>query len=393
MTRNSKKIIDSSLPKIAGEIGPADTRPAGEAAASLKPNSSPAKEEEDRPILGLASSLEPVKFIAWLGASAGGLTILLAVIGFLALGAHDAMLGIPKMFLAQQEYVSVGALFFSRSIMYVVAALILQLQSFNGGYGRWMTVAALLIIISGLFYLVRRGKLSKYYIASITITLAPIIVFVGELYVLYRLTVPLQITNLLLQFTDLASLASSESSAPTQPILRALINGDQRVLQSEYGVLALLVLCSGIFYQCLEWVHQSGKDERWSKGGRANLWRWLRTPVFVLLLISFFLLPRAYGVLTITNEYPMLGRGPNASQPEIKDLQLPLFQLRESEKSLVLYDPCAQAIISLKRDTVEQLKISAPKNIFLYQSNGAGDACKRNGTPPTSGNRDSVPAN
>jgi hypothetical protein len=198
------------------------------------------------------------------------------------------MLGIPKMFLAQQEYVSVSALFFSRSIIYVVAALILQLQSFDGGYGRWMTVAALLIITSGLIYLVRRGKLFKYYVASITITLAPLTLFVGELYVLYRLTVPLQITNLLLQFTDLASLASSESNAPTQPILRALINGDERLLQSEYGVLALLVLCAGIFYQCLDWIYHSGKDVRRSKKGRANLWRWLRTPIFVLLLISFF---------------------------------------------------------------------------------------------------------
>src|SRR5262249_27368210 len=35
------------------------------------------------------------KIIAWLGGSAAGLTILLIAIGFLALGAHDAMLGIP----------------------------------------------------------------------------------------------------------------------------------------------------------------------------------------------------------------------------------------------------------------------------------------------------------
>ena len=67
------------------------------------------------------TNLLPFKLIAWLGASAGGLTLLLVVIGFLALSAHDAMLGIPRSIQNNPEYVAVGGLFFGRSIIFLVA--------------------------------------------------------------------------------------------------------------------------------------------------------------------------------------------------------------------------------------------------------------------------------
>src|SRR5215510_14055683 len=90
--------------------------------------------------------LAPLKIIAWLGASAGGLTILLGAIGFLALNAHDVMLGIPRS--SNQEYVAVGGLFFARSIIFLVASF-LSAKS-------WIVLGVLLIALVVLLNIPRR---------------------------------------------------------------------------------------------------------------------------------------------------------------------------------------------------------------------------------------------
>src|ERR1041385_3645221 len=85
----------------------------------------------------------PLKLITWLGASAGGLTIFLVAIGFLALSAHDVMLGIPRSLQSNSEYVAVGGLFFGRSIIFLIASFI-SMKS-------WIVLVIASIIVVVLF--------------------------------------------------------------------------------------------------------------------------------------------------------------------------------------------------------------------------------------------------
>jgi hypothetical protein len=318
--------------------------------------------------------LEPIKFITWIGASVGGLTIILAVIGFLALGAHDSMIGIPRRLLAQPEYVTVGALFFSRTMTYIIAVL---LSPFSALRTALITLVVLLVIAVAGYYvwtgrLIRRGRLPG---RRLLLTVGPVLLLVGELFVLQKLTAPLQITNALLQFADLDSLASIGTGEASDYYLRGLINGQSKQLQFAYGTLSLMTLGLGLAYRWLEVANSDSYNRSAASERRPLLWQWTRIPCFALLLLSLFFLVRVYGVLTVSNDYPRLEIAPAAEQKDAKRAR-PLFLLREDDKYLLIYEPCSQSILNMKRDSVEQLKINAPHDIFLYQRDSAAEECK-----------------
>lgn len=318
--------------------------------------------------------LEPVKFITWLGASMGGLTVVLAVIGFLALAAHDLMLGIPRRILPQTEYVTVGALFFSRTATYMIAVL---LSPFTAPGTAVVAVVVLLAAAPAVYYFStrRRFRLRPDAGRWWLLTVGPLLLIAGELYVLQQLTALLQITNALLQFADFSSLAATDSGDASVLFLRALINGQGKQLQFAYGVLSLLTLLPVLAYRWLELAARNMKAGGGERAGGLVVWRWARIPCFALLLICLFFLIRVYGVLTISNEYVRVEAEPAAGQTSGQKPG-PRFLLREEDKDLLLYEPCSQAILSMKRDSLGRLKITAPYDLFLYQRDRAAEECK-----------------
>jgi len=281
---------------------------------------------------GSFTNLLPFKIIAWLGASAGGLTLLLGAIGFLAMSAHDVMLGIPRSIQNNPEYVTVGGLFFGRSIIFLVASF-LSAKS-------WIVLALLLIGLIVLFKTSRRASRGS----SLVIMLFSITLLGAEIYGLARLIRPLQISNLLLNF-------STDSYTPARQIVDALLVRDTTWLSVEYGFMVLLVVAFSTAFMFME------------QAGRTRFWQVMRIPIFILLIICIFLLPRAYGVLTISNEYPTVvleSSKPSDSAPTNETRLL----LREDKDAFVLYDPASQSIVTVKHDSVVQHKMYAPQHVF-----------------------------
>ena len=299
------------------------------APADLKPSSEAdgAKNETSN-----LTNYLPFKMIAWLGASAGGLTLLLVVIGFLALSAHDAMLGIPRSIQNNPEYVAVGGLFFGRSIIFLVANIFFAKS--------WI---APLIVSIGAFVLFKflprrsRGR-------SLLIILFGIALLAGEFYALARLTWPLQISDLLLQ-------SSVEANNPAKQVVDALVVNDLAWLRVEYGFLVLLVVTLATAFILME------------RAGRSGFWRVVRVPALILLVICVFLLPRAYGVLTISNAYPTVVLE-SSSPPSGSAANETWLLLRENDKVFVLYDPTSQSIVTVKRESIAQHKVYAPQHVF-----------------------------
>lgn len=278
------------------------------------------------------TNLLPFKVIAWLGASAGGLTILLGAIGFLALSAHDVMLGIPRSIQNNPEYVTVGGLFFGRSIIFLVASFISAKS--------WIVLAVLLIGVIVLFKTSRRPSRGR----SMVTVLFGVVLLGAEIYGLARLIRPLQISNLLLNFNN-------DGYTPARPIVDALLVKDTTWLSVEYGFMVLLVVVFSMAFMFME------------QAGRTRFWQVVRVPAFILLVICIFLLPRAYGVLTISNEFPIVVLE-SSGQPSGSPTNEPRLLLREDKEAFVLYDPSTQSIVTLKRDSIAQHKMYAPQHVF-----------------------------
>lgn len=295
----------------------------------------PAADSANTQTPGVWTRLAPLKIITWLGASAGGLTILLGAVGFLALGAHDAMLGIPRSLQNNSEYVAVGGLFFGRSIIFLIASFI-SVQS-------WIVLGVLLIGVVVLYRMPRhlcRGR-------SLVIVLFSVALLAAEVYGLARLIRPLQISDLLL------NLAAVENG-PGKQVIDALLVKDTTWLGVEYGFLLLLILAFTVAFIFLE---------QESTGYRTQFWHVARVPAFVLLVICLFLLPRVYGVLTLSNDYPEVSLD-TASQANSATVGPTRFLLREDEKLFVLFDPSSQSIVTVKRDSITQHRMYAPQHIF-----------------------------
>jgi len=302
------------------------------APADLKPVEADSSESEAPETF---TNLIPFKIIAWLGASASGLTILLVVLGFLASSAHDEMLGIPRSIQEYREYVAVGGLFFGRSIIFLVASFI-SVKS-------WIVLGVLLIGVIVILRIAKRRSRGR----SLVIILFSIVLLAGEVYGLARLILPLQISNLLLTL-------STDTNTSAKPIVDALLVNDRTWLGAEYGFLVLLGVAFSVAFLLL------------GQASRSRFWHLVRVPALILLIIYVFLLPRAYGVLTMSNEYPTVvleSENPPSGSPGNAGNQTRLL-LREDDKVFVLYDPASQSIGTVKRDSIVQHTMYAPQHVF-----------------------------
>jgi hypothetical protein len=308
------------------------------------PDALPQQPEPAETELPILTARAPLKLITWLGASAGGLTILLVAIGFLALSAHDVMLGIPRSIQSNSEYVAVGGLFFGRSIMFLIASFVLAKS-----WIVFLVVAAAVVVVFNIPPARSRGR-------SMVIGFLSIALLISEVFGLMWVIRPLQVSNLLLN-------QSGEANTPARNVVQAILERDTTWLSAEYGFLVLLVLGFAILFVLLD--RESQNTVVLSRRGRNRtlIWHLARVPAFVLLLVCIFLLPRAYGVLTIANEYPIVTIE-GSSTPGVTPASETHVLLREDDKNFVLYDPYSQSILTIKRDSVAKHTMSAPQHVF-----------------------------
>lgn len=319
----------------------ASSAPEAAAQTSVAPAKEPTPAEAELPIL---TERAPLKLITWLGASAGGLTILLVTIGFLALSAHDVMLGIPRSIQSTSEYVAVGGLFFGRSIIFLIASFIWAKS--------WIVLVLVAIAVVVLFNIPAGRSRGR----SMVIGFLSLALLISEVFGLMWIIKPLQISNLLLN-------QSVKLDASIRTVVDALLENDTRLLSAEYGFLVLLVLAFSIIFVLLDRESQNTVVPSRRGRNRTLSWHLARVPAFILLLVCIFLLPRAYGVLTISNDYPVVTIE-GSSTPAGNATSETHLLLREDDKVFVLYDPSSQSILTIKRDSVAQHKMSAPQHVF-----------------------------
>ena len=149
------------------------------------------------------------------------------------------MLGIPRSIQNNPEYVAVGGLFFGRSIIFMVVALI-SLKS-------WIVLGVLLLGAAVLFNIPQRPSRGR----SLVISLFSVVLLAAELYALERLIRPLQISNLLLG-------SSVDFNSPGKQTVDAILVKDTSWLGVEYGFLVLFVLAVSMAFILLEQHSRGG---------------------------------------------------------------------------------------------------------------------------------------
>ncbi|MEK7399878.1 MAG: hypothetical protein AAB116_23290 [Candidatus Poribacteria bacterium] len=315
--------------------------PASEKTAMPKSSDNKASSKSllEKPNWSFDSILNPAKILAWIGLSTGSLGIILAVIGFLALGAHDNMLGIPGTY-QKLDYIKAGGLFFSNSVIFVFAAILTNKWC-------WLLLGILLIISMFNHHIYKRYQRSMFLFDVFVLLFA-----LG--YVFYRLGMTLQNRDVLLDWPS------------SSYILHAILIDDQTWLNNEYGFLAILVFCLTMVLKRLDQAYKSMNTHKIDIGRIQSLWKWMKIPAIIILIIIFYLLPQAYGVLTFSYKYPqVLSINPAPSDPlNFSNSRYLPFLINQDDKFLILYDPFSYTIINLSLQSVNQYKISAPRLIF-----------------------------
>jgi hypothetical protein len=305
------------------------------------------KQSDDNELAGLNIFVEPAKLITWIGASIGGVTIVLVAVGFLALSGHDDMLGVPIHIGDKSEYVAIGALFFIRSIIFVLA-------SFLDNVGCWLIVVIFTAVLTLRYFLERYFAQHAW-----PLDVGAVALVFAETYALWRLLEPITYRNILY---NLDELLKKNASGANPKVLSWIISNSKDstdALQSEYGFLALLFIVMALLIRGLEREYQ--RRQLSARMPKIKLWRWLRLPAFGLLLIQMYSLPRSYAVLTIQSEYALIN--PVVSKQQ-EGLCFPLLLLREDEKILILYDPRMHKVIELKREAIDNFSVSGSKSVF-----------------------------
>lgn len=305
------------------------------------------KQPDNNEPVGPNFFVEPAKFITWIGASIGGVTIVLVAVGFLALSGHDDMLGVPIHIGDKSEYVAIGALFFIRSIIFVLA-------SFLDNIGCWLIVVILSAVLTLRHFLER-------YLAQHAwpLNVGTGILVCAETYALWRLLEPITYRNILYNLDDLLKKNASGTNPKVLSWIISNSTDSTNALKSEYGFLALLFIVMAFLIRGLEREYQRRQSN--DRMPKIKLWRWLRLPAFGLLLIQMYSLPRSYGVLTIQSEYTLIA--PVVSKQQ-EGLCFPLLLLREDENFLILYDPRIHKVIEMKREAIDNFSVSGSKSVF-----------------------------
>jgi hypothetical protein len=284
---------------------------------------------------------EPAKLITLLGASSAGLAIFLGVIGFLAVGAHETLLGLPRLSHTNDEYVAAGSLFFPRTLLFMAA-------SFLDGLAPWLFTGAVVLGLGALGLGRTRPAREAYGLAALVLLA---LVLVATLW-------------LLAQAAECRGLLLQGQVSDENPVLTHLRKHDESWLQGRYGGLAVGVLCTAVWFKVLEDTFGPAAATPGPFAWGRSCWRWARIPGLVGVLICLFLLARAYGILTFPNRYPLLTAvAPADLLAQVAPGKDRAVVLHEGEKTLLIYFPDRQSLLQLDRGDVKAFSVTTPQAV------------------------------
>ena len=244
------------------------------------------------------------KFVGLLGGGSLSFGALSFGIGYLAIKSHDAMLGLPTTTSTYESYVRTGSLFFSNSLYYLITTV--------SGFVWTIVFPAMLLVLVIAFILSRwsLSSLSKHlwigFIAAYV--LINLLAFLSA----DRLAAVLHPENkaLLLKHPDEASQTGYERE------IHDLLRDEKGVpkLQSRYSFhlgQTIALTCIAILLSI--WRRRLGNipSGRLKSGNGNNGFLHasdliFRPILYALIVFHLVLLPSNYGVLCVSNEYPVV---------------------------------------------------------------------------------------
>jgi hypothetical protein len=289
------------------------------------------------------------KLIGWIGASVGGLAVILGVFGFLVNYGHNYMLGIDAGLRDPLEYVITGGLFFADT---GYRGIILH------GLGYQILLPLFVFALVFFSYILpnkQRNRVFKYMQDGALLSLIAV-----QILILYRLIQVLKNGGLLVY-----RITQTEISTH-------MVAANEKFLLSYYGSVAAPIFITLMVLGYWYWKSSIQFDRAYF----FNHHLLLKVIVLLLCLMSIYGLPISYGVLMKPTYYPLLldygvekdkGIDPFNTELTLNGTKTParklenqtIFLLNQSDKELIFYDRNRLEIIYVRRDTISYLRIGS----------------------------------
>jgi len=317
-------------------------------------------------------TVEPAKrFLGVTGASAGGLTAIFYVVGFLAMQAHHSFLGLTHISVDFNQYLFSGGMFFAYfpSLVIYFWEVLFEIAARDFTWPLYVIGAIMLINLLLRITLFRRllnklGDLvNKLAIRSVT-----------GLQILFNLLL------LWLFLTFSLKLASQNNwlFAGAHPdfswLIDATVEGSAQRQRFFAGLFGMAIL-SGFIMALLEKWRRSNNSEP-DKSIKTPWGAVLSISATLLLALQLLYLPVNYGILIVSRNYPVAEFGLGKKQSRnLAALQQPLILIHRELEDYFFYSREQKKIWQLRRGELTWLTRTGEMNIFAprpLQTNKGG---------------------
>jgi hypothetical protein len=282
------------------------------------------------------------KGIAWIGASIGGIVVMISTFGFFALYSNETMLGIQIGLRAPLEYIIAGGLFLTGTINILGRINPIKLNVL-------LSVFSLLLMV--LSYAPLKGlKRYSYILRGIAV--------IGVISVQFLLS------------TYIASVIPSNnflvSDIPNTEVNKLIVQTDFDRLEQYYGSLTFSILVTAFTssYWCWKSFQLQQGKQRLLIDKFNTL---LKIVALVLAIDGVYHVPQLYGILIKRNIYPEIIHYsmPEESDPFINSsARGVLFLLYQDDKTIVIYDRANFQIVYVRRDIINFIRVGGYKDLL-----------------------------
>lgn len=318
-------------------------------------------------------AIRPAWLLVWLGSSAAALATVFAAAGFLAVSAHETMLGTSDLQMTgvlddPSSYVYAGARFFADTLRYCAVSFIKSLYP-------WLAVASIAALLfvasSSANWLARRPDFSL--VAGTILILVALFVLAAEF-----LSTPLLGQGLLYQ--HYSQFAPRAQKYPVLEALRQASEADGsdvlKVLKVRQAVLTWwVIVCAFLIRWMAELYEKLKPAPQGSPSLPVMVWRFGRWFVLAFFLLTILLLPMHYGAVALDYTFPSVedltlsdGEKDTKVRPATKqnqdDLSTPLLLLRDDGECLTLFNPRNRTVLRLRQELVKDYIVGTPQTIF-----------------------------
>ena len=280
---------------------------------------------------------DSAKAIVWLGASVGGVVVILSSIGFFVFYSNDIMLGAELGFRDPAQYVATGGIFITDTFSFV---WIVRKLSFE------LAGAILVFLMMAFSYPLLKGR--DGLSAAVRVMVVAVAVLV-------------QYFNLNRMFAMYSSAGMLTGVITDNEVNRLLVRGDYSALEQLYGslVISILMVTLAVGY----WHWNSAKQRPTKNVLKALTWSafLLKAAAALLTVSCIYMLPQVYGILVYRNIYPVITdydiKHEGETAIDLRDDKL--FLLYRNDKTVVIYDRSKLKLIYLRNDIVNYVSIGS----------------------------------